>query len=327
VIVDDCPEDLETPKVVAKFQKDNPRIRFIKNKTNIGFSKNFLKTLTSSSGKYIFTIGDDDVLIDPDALKKYVDVFEKNPKVEFIYSNILQFNADYEMDYVYVNFPQNQKFNPQQALKSIWLNSCFIGGIGLRNRPDFAELYPKVDKLFPQVELMGKILAKGSAYGLNNYSVAARAHSDQLGFAAMKGKRIKKDEKDSSVELVTIYTELKDYYKKYGYNLDSDGSFIKQHFITNDATALPTEKINTGNQFMIQKFLRGIKYNKMMLTNPKYLAFFLLSLATPRPVLFQLKEGYKKRLVQKHWLKEQKFFNQKIGEILKIRTKYEKRGS
>lgn len=316
VIVDDCVDDRDTKAMVERYQKIDSRIRLIKNETNLGYSKNFLKSLLESKGEYILTLGDDDILLDENALGKYVEVFDRYPGVGFIYSNILQFNQDYAMDYAYTHFEKSTLFDSlPDALQNIWLNSCYIPGIGLRNNIDFASLYPKQDWLFPQVELIGKILATAQAYGIGEFLIGGRAHQDQLGFEAVKGKRIKKNERHASLELLEIFDTLKDYYRQRGISLNVENGFVKRFFTQSHATILPTEKINTGNMNLLKVFFRAVRKNKNILFDAKYLFYMTISLILPKKILLFLKNRYKNYLVEKKWSQEKKYFEKRAYEI------------
>jgi len=316
LIIDDCVEDQETRKIVEWYQKQDNRIRYIKNEVNLGFSKNFLKSLIKAKGKYIITLGDDDLLINIDSLKRYIEIFEKYPKVSFIYSNILQFNQNYNLDYIYKFFKKDKLFStPAESLRYIWLRSCYIAGIGLRNNIDFTKLYPKEDILFPQVELIGKILGKSQAYGIGDFLIGGCAHQDQLGFKAIKGERIKKNENHSMVELYEIFKRVTEFYEKENIRINITNRFLKRDTVNLHASILPTEKINTGNFYLIKLFFKSLKKNKLILLNLRYLFYFSISLITPKKILFQLKEAYKKFLINKNGKKEKLYFNQFIKQI------------
>jgi|GEM_PF-3951202 len=316
VIIDDCVEDIETKNVVERYQKIDPRIRFVKNKINVGYCKNFLKSLLECQGEYIITLGDDDIFLGKEVLLRYVSLFEKYPKVNFIYSNILQFNQEYEMDYVYRHFPKDIHFKTlEESLQGVWLKSCYIPGIGLRNNIDFEKLYPSRDWLFPQVELIGKILAKSHSYGIDEFLIGGRAHNDQLGFEAVKGKRIKKTERHSSLELPEIFNELKSFYREQGITMNLNGNFVDEFFTKSHATILPTEKINTGNINLLRVFFKSVRINKHILFDKKYMFFMIISLIFPKKFLFNLKNGYKKYLINKAWIKEKNYFDKCVKEI------------
>lgn len=316
LIVDDCVEDMETGAMVSRYQEKDPRIRFIKNKDNLGYSKNFLKSLLESRGEYIVTLGDDDILLHEDALKKYVDVFDRNPNVGFVYSNILQFNGAYEMDYAYTHFEKSRVFGSlEDSLRGIWLRSCYIPGIGLRNSVDFASLYPKQDLLFPQVELIGKLLATSEAFGIGEFLIGGRAHDDQLGFEAVKGRRIKNNERHAAVELLEIFETLRLYYRDLGITFRLENDFVKKFFAKSHATILPTEKINTGNMNLLRVFFSAIRKNRNILLDLNYLFYMAISLLLPKRVLLSLKDRYKRYLVSKKWSGENAYFDTRVRRI------------
>lgn len=58
IICDDNPIFLKTEEVVKKFS--DPRIKFFKNKNNLGMDANMIKTILKASGTYIFILMDDD---------------------------------------------------------------------------------------------------------------------------------------------------------------------------------------------------------------------------------------------------------------------------
>lgn len=71
VISDNCSTD-NTEKTVASI--GNERIRYYRNATNIGEKRNYQKGISLARGKYVFLHGDDDFLLNEDALR---DVHQK----------------------------------------------------------------------------------------------------------------------------------------------------------------------------------------------------------------------------------------------------------
>ena len=187
--IDDCSND-QTEVLVRKAQEKDNRIYYEKNKKNIGYCRNFRKTILKARGKYLFLLGDDDLILGRNTLRMYVKTFDKEKNIGLIYSNIIQFNNHLFVDYVYRHFAKNSFFKSgSDAIRNIWLKTTFAGGIGLRNTNDIEKFFPKGNVLFPLVEMIGKILIDKNAYGLSNYSVGMRVHDDQLGFHMMRKKR------------------------------------------------------------------------------------------------------------------------------------------
>ncbi len=317
VILDDCVQDQSVKRMVEKYQKEDKRIRFVKNKVNLGYCKNFLNSLILAKGKYIITLGDDDVLLSEEVLQKYYNVFEKYPMVGYIYPNIMQFNEKYEIDFISEHFKKNTLFKTtRDALEHIWLYSCYIPGIGLRNNVNFKNLYSKDDILFPQVELIGKILGTYQAYGISEFLIGGRAHRGQLGFAALRGEKIKSDEKHSVIELEMIFKRVMDYYKNVlKKKIVINDAFIYKFFEQTHATILPNEKIQAGNAVVWQTFLHAFKNHYLILFNLRFMTYLMLALALPPQVLFYLKEYRKKQMILMYHKGEKAYFDSYIEKI------------
>lgn len=88
VISDDSsPQDLT--QCVARFS--NPRIRFFRQKYNLGMTKNWNAVLTEAKGKYIKLLMDDDVL-EPDCLQEQVAVLDQDQRVAVVCANYTTIN-------------------------------------------------------------------------------------------------------------------------------------------------------------------------------------------------------------------------------------------
>lgn len=71
-VSDNCSDD-ETPSVVEELLKKGLPITYNRNEKNIGAAGNFVKCMQWASGKYIYLLGDDDILVEG-ALKYLLDV-------------------------------------------------------------------------------------------------------------------------------------------------------------------------------------------------------------------------------------------------------------
>jgi glycosyltransferase involved in cell wall biosynthesis len=83
IIIDDQSRD-NTDEVVARYLTD-PRVRYYKNKVNLGLAANFNEALKYASGEYIkYLLADD--LFHPALLEKMVPVMEQYPNVSLVTS-------------------------------------------------------------------------------------------------------------------------------------------------------------------------------------------------------------------------------------------------
>jgi hypothetical protein len=94
LIMDNCSPD-NTPEVAASF--NDPRVKHIRNETNIGHVRNFNLGITMARGKYVLLISPDDWLQSPEILKRYVELMERNPDVGFVFCRSLEVQGSKEV--------------------------------------------------------------------------------------------------------------------------------------------------------------------------------------------------------------------------------------
>lgn len=83
IIQDDCSAD-NTEEVVGRFS--DPRIRFGRNKQNLGLAGNWNHCLTMARGRYIKYVFADDLLASNHALSQMVSILEAYPEVSLVAS-------------------------------------------------------------------------------------------------------------------------------------------------------------------------------------------------------------------------------------------------
>lgn len=76
IIVSDNNSTDDTEKVVTSFKTD--KIRYLRNKTNIGGIQNLKKAITHATGRYVFLHGDDDMILYKNTLGQIHDSIIKN---------------------------------------------------------------------------------------------------------------------------------------------------------------------------------------------------------------------------------------------------------
>jgi glycosyltransferase involved in cell wall biosynthesis len=94
LIMDNCSSD-NTPDVASSFR--DPRVRSIRNETNIGHVRNFNKGIALSRGKYVWVVCVDDYLRSPNALQLSMDLMERNPEVGLVFSRSVEVRGDTEV--------------------------------------------------------------------------------------------------------------------------------------------------------------------------------------------------------------------------------------
>jgi len=89
-ISDNCSSDT-TKETVYEFQKNYSNVVYDRNTTNIGFYRNLIKVLKMASTKYIWMLGDDDVIRDG-AVELIIGSLRSNP--DFVILNSSDCNRD-----------------------------------------------------------------------------------------------------------------------------------------------------------------------------------------------------------------------------------------
>lgn len=63
IVITDNSDNERTQAMVEEFKKMFSRVNYVRNETNIGSSRNFFKALSLGEGKYLWLMGDDDLVI------------------------------------------------------------------------------------------------------------------------------------------------------------------------------------------------------------------------------------------------------------------------
>lgn len=93
LIMDNCSPD-NTPEIAQSFK--DPRVKHIRNETNLGHIRNFNKGISLARGKYVWMLCVDDMLRSPHVLRRYVDLMERNPRVGFVFCRAVEFQGGEE---------------------------------------------------------------------------------------------------------------------------------------------------------------------------------------------------------------------------------------
>lgn len=110
VCISDNNSNGNVQNIVNKFKK-KINIKFSKNDSNIGHGRNFLKAVSMSDGKYVWTLGNDDLLV-PRAIEEILNLFKLNYDLDFFFINSYNLNSKYIF-----SFPQ--PFNTKNLPKSM----------------------------------------------------------------------------------------------------------------------------------------------------------------------------------------------------------------
>ncbi len=191
ICVSDNGSSDDTEAVVRKMQ-EKMHVKYSRNPVNLGIPQNFLNVVNMASGEFAWLIGDDDLLL-PQTLDKLLNLFDKNPEVDFFYINTFHLNTEYVL-----SFPQPfdtkklpEKMEPfssytkSESLQFIDLinpkiSFDFLGGMFLSvfkrskwqenrhvlNPVAIADMrtFSYFDNTFPHIKIFAKAFANSKAY-------------------------------------------------------------------------------------------------------------------------------------------------------------------
>lgn len=87
IVVDDASTD-DTEQVLERY-RDDPRVRVIRHRDNIGHIRSYNEGLSAARGELIGLLSADDFCAQTDAVARQVAIFDEDPDVGFVYSAIL----------------------------------------------------------------------------------------------------------------------------------------------------------------------------------------------------------------------------------------------
>lgn len=93
VCVSDNFSDKDPIEVINKYNKQF-KIIYNRNKKNLGFALNAIKSVKISTGKYAWLIGNDDLIL-PNALRNLSNIFKNNSDTEYFFINSYYLNSKY----------------------------------------------------------------------------------------------------------------------------------------------------------------------------------------------------------------------------------------
>lgn len=136
IIISDNASTDDTEKICKSFK--NKRIKYFKNTTNIGISRNIYKVIKFAYGNYVFLLGDDDFILKKDTLLNIFNIIKKNNygvvRLKFIYHNNYEYLfSPYFKSEIGGSFKKNQ--NNIKLLEFFYSKAIFgfISGLIFKN--------------------------------------------------------------------------------------------------------------------------------------------------------------------------------------------------
>ena len=93
VCISDNFSDQDPMEIIKKYN-NQLKIKFNRNKKNLGFALNAIKSVEISTAKYAWMIGNDDLIL-PNTLRDLKDIFKKNIDTDYFFINSYYLNSKY----------------------------------------------------------------------------------------------------------------------------------------------------------------------------------------------------------------------------------------
>ena len=119
IIIDDGSKD-NTLEIISKYQ--NPKIKVIRNKENLGFVKSLNKAIKLAQGKYIARIDDDDYWSDSKKLKKQIEFLENNPEYVLVGSGMIKIDKNGKEIKKYLFLEKDQELRKKMLLTDYFVH-------------------------------------------------------------------------------------------------------------------------------------------------------------------------------------------------------------
>ncbi len=283
IVISDNSENNKSGIVCRKF-KDR-RIRYFKNKTNIGPIKNIYQAIKQANGEYIFLLGDDDLLFSNNVLFNAFQSIRKYGygfiRLKYIYHKEFQYLysvTDFEKNRVYRLGKNQENIDVYNFIYNTGFG--FISGVVFKNLKNFeiAEIEKPFDHtrsweffwikfIYPAAKLYGGLL------DLNNLilSHAPREQSDYRIYDVVNNKIFL----EYSWELIfdnMSKTERIKWIKKY---------------TTKVISVLPSIKFYAGRKNLLLNTKRILELNPDLYFNPGLYFWGIFSLLMPN-ILWKL---------------------------------------
>lgn len=262
LISDNCSPD-DTQRVVKGYK--DKRIRYIRNRKNLGYKDNAIQCFAKASGNYIFMLSDDDFILDENTLldilkvmRKYKVAVGRIPSIAYDKSTKTPYRTTILSDKEIVLKPKKEK---NIILKSMDFDLGFFSGIVFdQSLIDITNISQHMGYIyFPFA--YDAILKHGIAFIPKHFIVAHLS----LRFWKMYFDI----EKFGSFYLEDLFPIVREFTG------ERECEAYRKKYIRRNIVILPSYKYFTNYKNYIKILQRYIKIDNTLLLNPKFLTFAL----------------------------------------------------
>src|SRR5258708_7388899 len=145
LLVSDNASTDETPAIVAGYVDRRLQIRYLRNLSNIGADANFMQCFEKAKGKYVWLIGDDDIVV-PGAIGKIV-LYLQASEYSLVYVNSYCFEGVTPPKRIGSSRPPRVISDAHIFVRTIYINFTFVSGNIINKNRVMASNQTKVSSL------------------------------------------------------------------------------------------------------------------------------------------------------------------------------------
>lgn len=286
IIVNDDMSNDKTEKIIKKFR--DLRIKFYKNRKNLGYPGNLNRCLKHANGDIIYLLGQDD-LLGTDALKKTYEVFANNSKIGAVTRPYRWFDEKIE-----TTVRVKEQLNPNKnevisitdkldRIVAVFKTLDSLSGLAYRkkwlDRPFHSDIFPC--HVYP----FASIFKKHPIIFLKDFVIGVRIRSSQCRF--LSSIYDKSPMKSWAEMFQTVFFETK--YKKLR-------NYCIENFVAVNYVGLVQIKNYSTYRNLLREIAYLILYRKLNLISPGFWFFSLGTLIMPPFLLIPMVDWYKNKV-------------------------------
>lgn len=286
VISDNCSTD-NTENIINKLK--NKKIRYFRNRKNIGMILNQKKAIEYAKGEYVFLHGDDDFLLYGNSLQEiYKEIVKHNPG--YVRVNYVSLSIDKKHIFSYkVNKPFEKNYYLLPHAKSeevlsfiVDSDNYFFSGIIFKNDLPKSVAMINADPS-PWIDILFYTAKNYGAYFIK------RCH-----LIASWSRRTKKNEDHGFYEPIEGKLKAENYFEVVKEKIDGAvyQRFLHKELMTIYVNLFPAIKVSVGNKKMLQISGRIRFLDQTMAKSIRYWAYFIPTVILPRSFLKIVKDVY-----------------------------------
>jgi glycosyltransferase involved in cell wall biosynthesis len=305
IIVCDNSSNNKSQKVVESFQ--DKRIKYFKNRENIGFARNLYKAIKKAKGQYIFLFGDDDCLLNKDALSRLFFEIKANKygyiRLNFVYHRNFKVLFDFNKFDGIKNRTIEKKSSNWEILKFLLRsNFALISGIIFKRPkkihiseieksqdPNFTMEIFWIDFLFEQAKKYGALIdTENTIIGqwiIHMYNSACADKTGPSIYAVLKNQiYVEKSWK-------LIFPKLTDLEIKQWIKEQTEMMIV----------LFPSIKFYSNNRILLSNVKRMLELNHSLFLNPFLYIYLFIAVVMPKTIWNHIRVFFQnKNLIDNH---------------------------